>query len=157
MSELTLQILRIGFLVLLWVFVVSVLAVLRRDVFGTQVQRRRSGAAVIRSPQIPFNATAESAPLRTLVVTDGSLRGTTLALGQATIVIGRAPESTLVLEDDYASTHHARVYSEDGQWLVEDLGSTNGTYVGRVRVEEPTPLDAGMAVRVGRTVFELRR
>ena len=63
-------------------------------------------------------------------MTDGSLRGTTLALGQAPILIGRAPECTLVLEDDYASGRHARFFLQQGVWYLEDLGSTNGTYVG---------------------------
>jgi pSer/pThr/pTyr-binding forkhead associated (FHA) protein len=150
MSELTLQILRLSFLVALWAFVLSALAVLRRDVFGIQVQRRKNAS------QTPDGRT-EPTTLRTLVVTDGALRGTTLALGQSTIQIGRSPDSTLVLEDDYASTNHARVYQMNGVWILEDLGSTNGTYVGRARIETPVALDAGMAVRVGRTVFELRR
>jgi pSer/pThr/pTyr-binding forkhead associated (FHA) protein len=93
----------------------------------------------------------------TLVVTEGGLKGTSLALGQAAILIGRAPECTLVLEDDYASNRHARFFLDAGTWLVEDLGSTNGTYLGRSKVESPTPVDIGTPVRVGRTVLELRR
>ncbi len=90
-------------------------------------------------------------------MTEGSLRGTTLTLGQAPVLIGRAPECTLVLDDDYASARHARLFPQDGSWLAEDLGSTNGTFLGGTRLTEPTRVEAGVPVRVGRTVLELRR
>jgi FHA domain len=166
MSELTLTLLRLGFLALLWLLVLSILAVLRRDLFGTRIVRRTprpaSGPVAGGAPGTPAAArrsrTPEGRPaLRTLVVTDGSLRGTTLSLGQAPVLIGRAPESTLVLDDDYASARHARIFPQDGGWFVEDLGSTNGTFAGSARVTEPTRLEAGVPVRVGRTVLELRR
>jgi len=166
MSELTLTLLRLGFLALLWLLVLSILAVLRRDLFGTRVVRRAprpAGTAPAGpGPVAPAPARRPKSPegrpgLRTLVVTEGSLRGTTLSLGQAPVLIGRAPESTLVLDDDYASARHARIFPQDGEWLVEDLGSTNGTFIGSTRLEQPTRLEAGVPVRVGRTVLELRR
>jgi hypothetical protein len=165
MSELTLTLLRLGFLTLLWVFVLAVVAVLRRDLYGTRVTRRATIPGGPRPPSRPPVApdrprTSEDpgrgAP-RTLVVTEGSLQGTTLALGQAAILIGRAPECTLVLEDDYASNRHARFVLTQGVWRIEDLGSTNGTFLGRSRVEAPTPVEPGVPVRIGRTVLELRR
>ena len=70
--------------------------------------------------------------------------------------IGRANDSTLVLTDDYASTKHARVFQRDGQWLVEDLGSTNGTYYGQRKLDGPVTLEIGVPVRIGKTVLELR-
>jgi hypothetical protein len=163
MSELTLTLLRLGYLALLWILVLSVVGVLRSDLFGTRVTRR----ATARSAVAPA-AAAAPAPVRgrdteerriphTLVVTEGSLKGTSLALGQAAILIGRAPECTLVLEDDFASNRHARLFLDGGTWLVEDLGSTNGTYLGRSKVEAPIPVEIGTPVRVGRTVLELRR
>lgn len=165
MSELTLTLLRLGFLTLLWVFVLAIVAVLRRDLYGTRVTRRATVAAGGRPPArsgpIPTAARGAEEPRRdtprTLVVTEGSLQGTTLALGQAAILIGRAPECTLVLEDDYASNRHARFVLNQGAWLIEDLGSTNGTFLGRSRVEAPTPVEPGVPVRIGRTVLELRR
>jgi hypothetical protein len=164
MSELTLTLLRLGFLALLWLLVLSILGVLRRDLFGTRIERRTprpaSGAPVAGAapPVVRRSRQAEPRPsLRTLVVTEGSLRGTTLSLGQAPVLIGRAPESTLVLDDDYASARHARIYPQDGEWFAEDLGSTNGTFIGPNRLTQPTRLEAGVPVRVGRTVLELRR
>lgn len=166
MSELTLTLLRLGYLALLWVLVLSVVAVLRRDLFGTRVTRRATpptpapaGLAAVRKPvrQEPGNAPRDGGSPRTLVVTQGSLKGTTISLGQAPILIGRAPECTLVLEDDYASGRHARLSLQQGTWMVEDLGSTNGTFLGRNRVQAPTPVSPGSPVRIGRTVLELRR
>jgi hypothetical protein len=167
MSELTLTLLRLGFLALLWLLVFSILAVLRRDLFGTRIVRRTprpAGGAPVAGPvaTAPAGArrprTTDGRPgLRTLVVTEGSLRGTTLSLGQAPVLIGRAPESTLVLDDDFASARHARIFPQDGEWFVEDLGSTNGTFIGSTRVSDPVRLEAGAPVRVGRTVLELRR
>jgi len=94
---------------------------------------------------------------RRLVVTAGPLRGTTLPLGASAILIGRAPSCTLVLDDDYSSSRHARVFPQDGQWYVEDLGSTNGTFVGRERIEAPTPVEVGAQLRVGQSTLELQR
>ncbi len=169
MSELTLTLLRLGFLALLWLLVLSILAVLRRDLFGTRVVRRAPRTAGVPAPAAgpqpttPVTSRRARAPepprnaLRTLVVTEGSLRGTTLTLGQAPVLIGRAPECTLVLDDDFASARHARLYPQDGTWIAEDLGSTNGTFLGGTRLTEPTRIEAGTPVRVGRTVLELRR
>jgi hypothetical protein len=161
MSELTLTLLRLGYLALLWLLVLSVVAVLRRDLFGTRVTRRgtiRTGSGAAVASRSRREAETPAAPLpRTLVVTEGSLKGTTIALGQAPILIGRAPECTLVLEDDYASGRHARLSLQRGTWMVEDLGSTNGTFLGRNRVQDPVPIAPGAPVRIGRTVLELRR
>ena len=91
-----------------------------------------------------------------LVVTAGSLAGTRLRLGSGTILIGRAEDSTLVLDDDYASTRHARIVQQGRGYAVEDLGSTNGTYLDRARITAPTPVPVGVPIRIGRTVIELR-
>ena len=164
MSELTLTLLRLGYLALLWLLVLSVVAVLRRDLFGTRVTRRATpptpapaGLAAVRQPVRQESGARDGGVPRTLVVTQGSLKGTTISLGQAPILIGRAPECTLVLEDDYASGRHARLSLQQGTWMVEDLGSTNGTFLGRTRVQAPTPVSPGSPVRIGRTVLELRR
>jgi pSer/pThr/pTyr-binding forkhead associated (FHA) protein len=79
-----------------------------------------------------------------------------LTLGEQPISIGRAEDSTLVITDDYASARHARLVPRNGQWFVEDLGSTNGTYLDRAKVTAPTPVPLGVPIRIGRTSIELR-
>ena len=92
-----------------------------------------------------------------LVVTSGPLSGTVIPLGSAPITIGRAPDSTLVIDDEYASARHARLFQHEGQWVAEDLGSTNGTWIGKTRLTAPTVLQMGQSLRVGQTVIELRK
>ena len=161
MSELIVTLLRLGYLVLLWLLVLSAIAVLKRDIFGTRVLARGSlhtgrrgpdGAAPVRRSARP----ARGAPTR-LQVTAGPLNGTTLRLGESAVLIGRSPSCTLVLDDDYSSTRHARIFPSDGQWYVEDLGSTNGTYLGAAKVDGPVPVPVGMPIRIGQTVIELQR
>ena len=113
-----------------------------------------AGASIPAEPAGP--GFGRNAP-RTLVVTEGSLAGTTINLSGAQILIGRNPEATLVLDDDYASGRHARIYPQDGRWYVEDLASTNGTFLGRERISSPTPLSVGSSLRIGQTVIELRK
>ena len=168
MSELTITLLRLGYLVLLWVFVLAAISVLRRDLNGTRIVSRRTRRAGGRGERAPVPAppvgTVAPAPIpkrdtvpRRLVVTAGPLRGTTVPLGTSAVLIGRAPSCTLVLDDDYSSSRHARIYPENGQWYVEDLGSTNGTFVGRQKIAEPTPVAIGSQVKVGQSTLELQR
>ncbi|WP_324650199.1 FHA domain-containing protein FhaB/FipA [Georgenia sp. H159] len=156
MTELAVTLLRLSFLALLWVFVLGALAVLRRDIFGTTITRRSRGGRTRREP----TPAAPKRPARNtasrLVVTQGPLTGTTLPLASA-IVVGRSPACTLVLDDDYSSGRHARFFPQDGAWWVEDLGSTNGTFVNDRRLTQPVQLAPGTPVRVGQTVIELQR
>jgi hypothetical protein len=169
MSELTLTIIRLGLLVLLWIFVFSVVGVLRGDLYGTRVVSRTPrkpapdarqpagrGAAATPAPKRAKRQPHSNVP-RTLVVTGGALTGTSLPLREAGTIIGRNPECALVLDDDFASGRHARIFHRDGAWFVEDLGSTNGTFVGTERLTGPVRVEAGSTLRIGKTVIELRR
>ncbi|MBY8888102.1 FHA domain-containing protein [Streptomyces sp. PTM05] len=169
MSELTLTVMRLGFLAVLWLFVIVAVQVIRSDLFGTKVTQRAARRAesgqrppqqrqqAAPAPQRQQNRQRRGAPSK-LVVTEGSLTGTTVALQGQTITLGRAHDSTIVLDDDYASSRHARIYPDrDGQWIVEDLGSTNGTYLDRARLTTPTPIPPGAPIRIGKTVIELRK
>jgi len=203
MSELTLTLLRLGLLALLWIFIFSVVAVLRTDLYGTSVSRRGQRKAAkreakeqrkaTRTPQAavvgaggaaagaggvaapapaPVSApVADGAPAprwgrgrgkgvpTTLVVTEGPLTGTTLPLRSGGLLIGRNPECALVLDDDYASGRHCRIYPDPtnrGGWVVEDLGSTNGTFMGRDKLTAARPVEIGSTLRIGKTVLELR-
>ncbi len=161
MSELTVTVVRLGLLALLWVFVFSVVGVLRGDLFGTRVTARKADRPKAAKPAPVAKAERAPSPGRRtpgqVVVTEGPLRGTTITLGQQSVLIGRGPESTLVLDDDYASSRHARIYPEHGEWFVEDLDSTNGTYAGQQRLSAPQRLAVGATLKIGTTVLELRR
>ena len=165
MSELTLTIIRLGLLVLLWIFVFSVVGVLRGDLYGTRVVSRtprkpapaaRRGDGGAPAQKRPKRQPHSTAP-RTLVVTGGALTGTSLPLRESGTIIGRNPECALVLDDDFASGRHARIFHRDNAWFVEDLGSTNGTFVGTERLTGPVRVEAGSTLRIGKTVIELRR
>ena len=175
MSELTYTIIRFGLLALLWVFVLSLAAVLRRDLYGTRISRRglRDRRATPPSPArvpVPAGAAAAGAaasppppkqPRRrrepsSLVVTDGQMTGTSLPLGRQGVLIGRGPECTLVLDDEFASSRHARIFPRAEGWVVEDQGSRNGTQVGGVKITGAVPVEIGTVIRIGRTTLELR-
>jgi hypothetical protein len=169
MSELTLTVIRLGLLILLWIFVFSVVGVLRGDLYGTRVlthgkakpQRRPAREPVAKPPPRPATPKPSHAASRrvpaTLTVTEGSLAGTTLSLMDTGVLLGRNPECTLVLDDDFASGRHARIFRRDGGWFVEDLGSTNGTFLGAGKLTEPMRLEVGSTLRIGKTIFELRK
>ena len=173
LSELTLTVMRLGLLVLMWFFVFAVVGVLRGDLYGTRVKRRAAGdgksgkAAARGAAPAPHGAARPEKKNRTargrkgptkLAVTAGPLAGTTLPLRPAGTLIGRSPECALVLDDDYASGRHARIFQDDdGTWKVEDLRSTNGTYLGATRLTEPREVAVGSVLRIGQTVVELQR
>ncbi|MDR0593150.1 MAG: FHA domain-containing protein [Bifidobacteriaceae bacterium] len=191
MGELSVTLLRLGYLLVLWLFVLAALVTLRRDVYGTTIRRREAAAGRSRSrkarvpmppelvgarppipvvghapppgspmpplpPAPPPPAARPGAPNR-LVVKSGPLRGTTVPLAKAPVVIGRSSTANLVLDDDFASGRHAQIVPRAGGWVLEDLGSTNGTYLGRERIAGPAELAAGQSIRIGNTVLEVLR
>jgi pSer/pThr/pTyr-binding forkhead associated (FHA) protein len=153
-SELTLTVLRLGFIAVLWVFVLAVAGVMRADLFGQRVTQRTKPPKGAPKPSAPK---VKKGTARTLVVLEGALAGTPIALSDQPVTIGRAPDSTLVLDDDYVSSRHARLVPQQGRWLIEDMGSTNGTYLDRTRVSVPTAVPLGTPIRIGKTVLELRK
>jgi len=145
------QLTRAGFLALLWLFVLAALRVVRSDLYAASglrvaVPGFRRGVSKKGRGRTP----------RQLVVTHGALAGTRISLDGRPIMIGRADDSTLVLDDDYASTRHARISLRGTDWYVEDLGSTNGTYLDRAKVTAPLRVPLGVPIRIGKTVIELR-
>jgi hypothetical protein len=173
-SSLTLLVLQLGFLLLMWVFVFVVVFALRSDLFGQRVRRMpppASAGAPAAAPAVsPAAATAavtepvrrqppladDTTPKR-LVITSGPREGMAIDLPAEQLTIGRSSESGLVIRDDYTSTHHARLMLWNDQWVVQDLDSTNGTFLDGVRVTLPTPIPPNVPVTIGTTTFELRR
>lgn len=160
MPALILQLSRLGFLILLWVFILAAIRVVRSDLRVAAEGRAGVLAASKRQQRryaVPSaSGMTSTAPASMLVVTAGSMAGTRLRLTQGPILIGRAEDSTLVLDDDFASTRHARLIQQGGGWAVEDLGSTNGTYLDRTKVTATMPVPVGVPIRIGRSVMELR-
>lgn len=156
MPALILQLTRIGFLILLCLFVLAAMRVVRSDLRFAGDPRSEGSGRAGRKPTDQRQQTSGRLHPTILVVTAGSLSGTRLRLGPGPILIGRAEDSTLVLDDDYASTRHARLTQQGQEYFLEDLGSTNGTYLDRARVTTPTPVPIGVPIRIGRTVIELR-
>ncbi|AAT88130.1 hypothetical protein ATY41_06505 [Leifsonia xyli subsp. xyli] len=182
-SELTLLVLRFGFLLLLWLFVFGIVYALRTDLFGQRV-RKLTEAQAAAFPAAPPARVAEPtatvlqhAPVSTLpaganmaggtkasvqtahrlVISSGPRAGTELALGRDPITIGRSNESGLVIRDDYTSTHHARLLLWNDEWMIQDLDSTNGTFLDGRRVTVPTQVLLDTPIKIGTTTFELRR
>jgi hypothetical protein len=207
-SELTLLVLRIGFLLLLWLFVFAVVYALRSDLFGQRVRKLPTDAAAAPFASVPGaggagaagtagaagvaastppasglatspREGAPSTPARPtrpasasssngqpkatvltaghLVITSGPKQGTELELGREPLTIGRSGESGLIIRDDYTSTHHARLLLWNNEWMIQDLDSTNGTFLGGTRVTVPTQVPLNTPIKIGTTTFELRR
>ncbi len=175
MSELALLILRIGFLLLLWFFIFSIVYALRSDLFGAPARKLRGSAAQVtpapapvggpqpvnQSPAItPSGGALPSAgstgPAHTLVITSGVASGTSLPLEDEILTIGRSSDSTLVIVDEYTSTYHARLQKAGSEWVLTDLDSTNGTRLAGEKVRGPVPVPLFTPVTIGKTTFELR-
>lgn len=154
MSDLLVTTFRIGFLIALWWFVITVVGVLRRDLQAPRDAKPLTPARVPNRPS-PRPTLRSRRPVTKLVIIEGALEGTVIPLGTSPILIGRAPDATVVLDDDFVSTHHARLIPNGNHWIVEDLGSTNGTWIDRTRVSTPTALSPGSPLRIGRTIMEL--
>jgi pSer/pThr/pTyr-binding forkhead associated (FHA) protein len=171
LSELILLLLRIGFLLLMWFFVFGVVYSLRADLFGVRVRKlpveATAGAPAPAPAAAPAAKPASSRPTTTgpatvatakrLVITSGPKAGLELPLSADSLTIGRSSESALVIRDDYTSSHHARLMLRGDSWAIQDLDSTNGTFVAGQRVSgSPVALSLGTPIKVGATTFELR-
>jgi hypothetical protein len=159
MSELTLTLIKLGFLAVLWLFVLSAVSVIRSDIFGTKApstprndkQKAPTAKTKTRSRKPPRGVPTK------LQVVSGPNAGQSVPLGEGTILLGRGTDAAIRLDDDYVSTRHARFATNGEQWFVEDLGSTNGTYLGSQRITTPIPIGLGIQVRLGKTIVELQK
>jgi pSer/pThr/pTyr-binding forkhead associated (FHA) protein len=155
MSELTLVLIKFAYLAILWIFVLAAISVIRSDMFGARApasakeKRPRSRPGKSQKPR-------RGAP-RQVVIVEGANAGEEVSLDEAPLLIGRGSDAAIRLDDDYVSTRHAQIAASGDQWYVEDLGSTNGTYVGSSRITEATAIQLGTRIRIGKTVLELRK
>ncbi|HEX8134185.1 MAG TPA: FHA domain-containing protein [Actinomycetes bacterium] len=148
---------KVAFLVILYLFVARAVRAVVLDVFGPRAARRRPR----NRPAPPVRPVPRSGPRparrlpRELVVSDEGGRRT-FPLKES-LTVGRAATCDVVVSDTYVSNVHARIFQRDGGWWLEDLGSTNGTYMNRTRVSSPTAIGPGDEVRMGKAKLELRR
>lgn len=156
MSELALNILRVGFVGLLWLFLIFLLYVLWQGLKSNDV-------AEVYETKWP--AASKSEALRRLVfrtkpteliVRTGTSQGTRIPLAGDKISIGRSDDNTLILDEDFISDHHATLRKADNQWLLEDLASTNGTWLRGERVTLARPIKVGWLFGVGDVVLEVK-
>jgi hypothetical protein len=160
-SELALFLVRTGFLALLWIFIFSIISVIRADLFGQKVVSKVASANLpntfVAAPgAVPASPKPAEQKATKLVVTAGEKIGTEIALAGRQLTIGRAGDSDLVVDDEYTSTHHAKLVFINGEWLVQDLDSTNGTLLDGKKVTTTSVVPMNTQVRVGKTSFELR-
>jgi hypothetical protein len=164
MSELALFIVRTGFLAVLWIFIFSIISVIRADLFGQKVVSRVASA---NAPKVVSAPIAPNAPgslvmepngsnATKLVIVDGDRAGHVIPLDRRELTLGRAEDSDLIVDDEFASTNHAKLILINNDWLIQDLNSTNGTFLDGSRVGTPAVVKLNTPVRVGKTVFELR-
>ena len=163
MSELTLMLIRFAYLAILWIFVLSAISVIRSDMFGARIdqapraERREQRRAAKNRPKPAKPAKRPRGAPTHVAIVEGANSGETIPLDGAPLLIGRGSDAAIRLDDDYVSTRHARIAASGEQWFVEDLGSTNGTYLGSQRISQPTTLQLGSQVRIGKTTLELRK
>ncbi|HWL03202.1 MAG TPA: FHA domain-containing protein [Microbacteriaceae bacterium] len=180
MSELTYMLLKFGFLALMWVFVFGVVYALRSDLFGQRIRkvvaraREEQVSARSQSTRPQAGAVPAAAPLRSpapegpdltespgrvakrLVITEGPKAGLEIELPDEELTIGRSGDSGLVIRDDFTSSRHARLLNWPNGWVIQDLDSTNGTFLDGVRVHTPTPVPLRTPITIGTSTFELR-
>ena len=148
MPDIVLELLKYAFLVILYIFI-------SRAIRATYVELQPSTGGASSAPARSSQRKSKKLP-RKAVVTEGPKKGQTYELTRE-ITIGRADKCQVVLDDTYVSQIHARIFPKGDGVAVEDLGSTNGTYLNRRRITAPVELQRGDQVKIGKTVLEMRK
>ena len=154
MSEIAVTVIKVLFLALLWVFILSAVSVIRTDLFGRTVPNTDQPQE-LESPVPPRKSKRQRGSPRVLTITGGAQAGQSAELAGGVVMIGRGVDCQLILDDDYVSTRHARVVAGENGYYAEDLGSTNGTYVNGQRITAPTTITMSDTVRIGKTIMQL--
>lgn len=157
MDSILILVLRIGLLVLLWLFILVALNAMRRDTNrAAGVYHSSNAGSGMRPAPGPQPAARRREVARQIMVVEGPLQGSHMELGSfEDFTLGRAETCDFVLGDDYASSHHARLFRRGSQWFVEDLESRNGTYIAGSRIDQPEQVRVGTDIKMGRTTVRL--
>jgi pSer/pThr/pTyr-binding forkhead associated (FHA) protein len=151
MPDQLLNLLKLFLLLLLYLFFFRVLRAVWAEMSPPKAVEDKKPR---RSERAPKKQRRRQAPPHLRAIAPEALKGRTFALGEE-ITVGRAAGCQVTLDDSYASQLHARVYARDGTWYVEDLGSTNGTYLNRRKVAGPMVMQRGDKLQIGNTILEL--
>jgi hypothetical protein len=160
-SEQLLNILKLCLLALVYLFLVRVVRAVWAEVSvtstdtGRRPRRRGAVPAAAPAPAAPRGRKLRGSPTELVAVEPADQVGRRYPLGDE-ITVGRAAGCQVTVDDTYVSQLHARVFTREGQLFVEDLGSTNGTYLNRVKVAGPMVMQKGDRLQVGNTVLEVR-
>ena len=156
MPVLVLDVLKYAFLAILYLFVA-------RAMKAIYVELRPQAAAGAQAPKSGAKGATARPPKRTkkptrtvAVIEDDKLKGQTFTV-DGELFIGRSSDAHITLDDSYVSSKHARLFQRDEKCMLEDLGSTNGTYLNRRRITAPTELQRGDQIKIGRTIMEMRK
>jgi pSer/pThr/pTyr-binding forkhead associated (FHA) protein len=157
MSEIALTVIKVVYLALLWLFILSAVSVIRSDLFGRTVRAsdQLQPQELEAPPAPPRRTKRQRGEPRVLMISQGNQAGLSADLASGVIMIGRGADCQLILDDDYVSTRHARVVSTPDGIYIEDLGSTNGSYVNGQRITAPTTITMADTVRIGKTILKL--
>ena len=146
-----LRALEYGVIILLWLFFMWVVRAVWVEVKPLKRRRRRGDDA----DPVGDGRRRRAKQLRLHVIRPEDQAGRTYDIGDE-VTVGRAPGCGVPIDyDSYASNLHARLFRLDGNLWAEDLGSTNGTWVNTVRIDDRTRLEKGDLLQVGGTVFEV--
>jgi pSer/pThr/pTyr-binding forkhead associated (FHA) protein len=144
MTDLVVTLLRFGFLALLWFVIIRFFLILKSELSS------ETKVGVIKPRKTKIEP-------RELVVVEGPAVGTRLNVEKRPITVGRASICDLTLEDDFISSRHLRISQQDNGYLIEDLGSTNGTWVEGERLSEPVLIKPGVRIKMGRNTMTIRK
>jgi pSer/pThr/pTyr-binding forkhead associated (FHA) protein len=153
---LVLDLLKYVFLGVLYIFVLWAIRAVYMELRPASARQPRAARAPAPTPSRPPSKKNKKAPTRAAVIEGNAYKGKTFKLSEE-LTIGRAEKCTLVLDDAYVSQMHARIFPKGEVFVVEDLGSTNGTYLNRQRLSAPAELQRGDRVKIGKTVLEMRK
>jgi pSer/pThr/pTyr-binding forkhead associated (FHA) protein len=145
------------FLLLLYLFVARAVRAVVLDVARGPTAVRASAAPRPARPTAPTGPRRSRSQPRELVVHFPDGRPKVLPLDGSEIRFGRNDSCTVRLSDSYVSEQHARVYQSGDEWLVADMGSTNGTFLNQAKVTQPAPIAPGDQLGIGKTVVEVRK
>lgn len=151
MPEFVLTLLKYLFLSLIFLFLARAVRAMYLEIAGTRPVRRQARPA-------PMAAIAQSGkpPDRVVVLPPDGAKPMTFALVDE-LIIGRSAKCQVILNDSYVSQVHARIFRREGGYFIEDMGSTNGTYLNRRKVTAPLPVSRGDRARLGKTEMEFKR